>query len=116
METYLAGITALIIIVLILTLIKDGEEMNPPLKRRIIIDLTTILIFWGCAEFIKHTSLNIFTNEVNIVLNIALIFFFARMSQLLVAINPEIKDLFKLLKKKGVTIEGVEVEDEPKNN
>ncbi len=47
MEYKLIGISALILIILFLTWLKDGENMNPPLKRRAVIDSTTIVIFLG---------------------------------------------------------------------
>lgn len=34
MEYKLLGISGLILIILLLTWLKDGENMNPPLKRR----------------------------------------------------------------------------------
>ena len=45
MEYKLLGISGLILIILLLTWLKDGENMNPPLERRAIIDFTTICIF-----------------------------------------------------------------------
>lgn len=101
MEANLLGVTGLIIIILILTVIKDGKDMNPPLQRRIIIDLTTILIYWAIYESCAHTSLVRYINEVDIFINLSLLFFFFRMGQLWVQINPDILNLFKFMKKKG---------------
>ena len=41
MEYKLLGISGLILIILLLTWLKDGKHMNPPIERRAIIDTTT---------------------------------------------------------------------------
>lgn len=119
MEYKLLGISALILIILLLTWFKDGEKMDPPLKKRVVIDLATIAIFWLVFEFVSHLKPNIYENEVEILINGSLLFFFARMIQLICQINPLFKDLFAYLKNKGVKIENIdekEVGDENEKN
>lgn len=51
MEYKLIDISCLILIILVLTRIKDGEHMNPPLKKRVVIDSVTIVYFGQCLNF-----------------------------------------------------------------
>lgn len=101
MEYQLLGVSGLILIILGLTWLKDGEKMDPPLKKRIIIDLTTIVLFWVVFEFVNHMKPNIFERETDWVINGSLIFFFGRMMQLVYQINPMIRDLNKYLETKN---------------
>ncbi|MDD3014980.1 MAG: holin [Lactococcus chungangensis] len=105
MEYKLMGISCLILIILVLTWIKDGEKMDPPIKKRIVIDVATIVIFWAVFEFLDKSGSNTYVNEIALVVNGSLIFFFARMVQLICQINPMIQDLAKYLKSKGINTE-----------
>ena len=105
MEYKLMGISVLILIILVLTWIKDGEKMDPPLKKRIVIDIVTIGIFWAVFEFIDKSGSNTYVNEISIVIDGSLLFFFARMVQLICQINPLIQDLAKYMKSKGIDTE-----------
>lgn len=119
MEYKLLGISVLILVILLLTWFKDGEKMDPPLKKRVVIDLVTITIFWGVFEFVNHLKPNIYVNEVEILINGSLLFFFARMIQLICQINPLFQELFAYLKSKGVKIENIDekkVGDENEKN
>ena len=110
MEYKLLGVSGLILIILLLTWIKDGENMNPPLKRRAVIDITTICIFWAVYEFYNFSKDKAFVEEVTMIINLALLFFLARMVQLIAQLNPMIQEFVSFLKKKGVKID--EVDDE----
>ena len=110
MEYKLLGISGLILIILLLTWLKDGENMNPPLERRAVIDTTTIAIFWVVYEFYNYSQDKSFENEVAMVINLALLFFLARMVQLIAQLNPMIQELVSFLRKKGVRID--EIDDE----
>ena len=105
MEYKLIGISGLILIILLLTWLKDGENMNPPLKRRAVIDMTTIAIFWVVYEFYNFSKDKAFENEVTMVINLALLFFLARMVQLIAQLNPMIQEFVHFLKKKGIKID-----------
>ena len=105
MEYKLLGVSGLILIILLLTWIKDGENMNPPLKRRAVIDITTICIFWAVYEFYNFSKDKAFVEEVTMIINLALLFFLARMVQLIAQLNPMIQDFVAFLKKKGVKID-----------
>ena len=105
MEYKLLGVSGLILIILLLTWIKDGENMNPPLKRRAVIDTTTIATFWIVYEFYNFSKDKAFENEVTMIINLALLFFLARMVQLIAQLNPMIQDFVAFLKKKGVKID-----------
>ena len=108
LEYNLLGISALILIILGLTWLKDGEKMDPPLKKRIVIDLVTIALFWGVFEFYNFSGVKEYNNEIALVINGSLVFFFARMIQLICQINPLFQELFAYLKSKGVKIENID--------
>lgn len=108
MEYKLIGISGLMLIILGLTWIKDGEHMNPPFKKRTVIDVTTIGIFWAVFEFLDKSGSTTYTNEIALVINGSLLFFFARMIQLIAQLNPMIQDLVKFLKERGVDMEDKE--------
>ena len=108
MEYKLMGISVLILIILVLTWIKDGEKMDPPLKKRMVIDIVTIGIFWAVFEFYNYSNSKRYENEIALVVNGSLLFFFARMVQLICQINPMIQDLAKYLKSKGIDTEDKE--------
>lgn len=100
MEYQLLGVSGLILIILGLTWLKDGEKMDPPLRRRIIIDLTTIALFWIVFEFWHFSSSRAYENEVNWIINGSLAFFWARMIQLICQVNPMFQELMDYLKSK----------------
>ena len=108
MEYKLLGVSGLILIILLLTWIKDGENMNPPLKRRAVIDTTTISTFWIVYEFYNFSKDKAFENEVTMIMNLALLFCVARMVQLIAQLNPMIQDFVSFLKKKGIKIDEVD--------
>lgn len=108
MEYKLIGISGLILIILVLTWIKDGEHMNPPLKKRTVIDIVTIGIFWAVFEFLDKSGSTTYMNETALVINGSLLFFSARMVQLIAQLNPMIQDLVKFLKERGVDMEDKE--------
>lgn len=112
MEYNLLGISALIVIILGLTWLKDGEKMDPPLKKRIVIDVVTIAIFWGVFEFYKFSNVKMYNLEIEFVINSSLLFFFARMLQLICQINPLFQELFLYLKSKGFTLEDKKIKEE----
>lgn len=108
MEYKLLGISGLILIILLLTWLKDGENMNPPLRRRAVIDITTICIFWVVYEFYNFSKDKAFENEVTMVINLALLFFLMRMVQLIAQLNPMVQEFVSFLRKKGVRIDEID--------
>lgn len=79
--------------------------MNPPIERRAVIDFATIAIFWVVYEFYNFSQDKAFEEEVVMVINLALLFFLARMIQLIAQLNPMIQEFVTFLKKKGVKID-----------
>ena len=112
MEYKLLGISGLILIILLLTWIKDGKHMNPPIERRAVIDITTICIFWVVYEFYNFSKDKAFENEVVMIINLALLFFLARMVQLIAQLNPMFQEFVSFLRKKGVRIDEIDELDE----
>ena len=108
MEYKLLGISGLILIILLLTLLKDGKHMNPPIERRAVIDITTICIFWVVYEFYNYSKDKAFEEEVVMIINLALLFFLARMVQLIAQLNPMFQEFVSFLKKKGVRIDEID--------
>ena len=108
MEYKLLGVSGLILIILLLTWLKDGENMNPPLRRRAVIDITTICIFWVVYEFYNFSKDKAFENEVTMVINLALLFFLMRMVQLIAQLNPMVQEFVSFLRKKGVRIDEID--------
>ncbi len=108
MEYKLLGISGLILIILLLTWLKDGKHMNPPIERRAVIDITTICIFWVVYEFYNYSKDKAFVEEVVMIINLALLFFLMRMIQLIAQLNPMFQDLVAFLKKKGINVDEVD--------
>ena len=108
MEYKLLGISGLILIILLLTWLKDGKHMNPPIERRAVIDITTICIFWIVYEFYNFSKDKAFEEEVVMIINLALLFFLARMVQLIAQLNPMVQEFVAFLKKKGVRIDEID--------
>ncbi|NCB81813.1 MAG: holin [Bacilli bacterium] len=111
MEYKLLGISGLILIILLLTWLKDGKHMNPPIERRAIIDTTTICIFWIVYEFYNYSQDKAFENEVTMIINLALLFFLMRMVQLIAQLNPMFQEFVHFLRKKGVNVEQIDKEE-----
>ena len=108
MEYKLLGVSGLILIILLLTWLKDGENMNPPLERRAVIDITTICIFWVVYEFYNFSKDKAFVEEVVMIINLALLFFLARMVQLIAQLNPMVQEFVAFLKRKGVNVDEID--------
>ena len=82
--------------------------MNPPIERRAVIDITTICIFWVVYEFYNFSKYKAFVEEVAMIINLALLFFLARMIQLIAQLNPMIQEFVAFLKRKGVKIDEID--------
>ena len=115
MEYKLFGVSVLILIILGLTLLKDGEKMDPPFRKRIVIDLTTIALFWIVFEFWHFSNSRAYENEVNWIINGSLAFFGARMIQLICQVNPMFQELVNYLKSKSSKTDVIENESTEEN-
>ena len=95
----------MILIILLLTWLKDGKRMNPPIERRAIIDMATIAIFWVVYEFYNYSQDKAFEQEVVMIINLALLFFLMRMVQLIAQLNPMFQEFVSFLRKKGIKVD-----------
>lgn len=96
----LTAITVLILLILYMTWVKDGEHMSPPLNRRLIIDFSTIVVFWILELLYWFGLFGSYDKELTWILNAALLFFVARLFQLIGQINPWFQDLVNYIKDK----------------
>lgn len=99
----LLSITVLILVILYLTWVKDGEHMQPPLNRRIVIDFSTVAVFWILYGLYWLGGAGMWDKELEVMLNLALAFFGFRLFQLLGQINPAVKELMEYIKDKRGT-------------
>ena len=110
MITKMVLITILILAILFATWVKDGEEMNPPLKRRLVIDLTVILSLWILYAVFYFTQTPSTSDIAKTVINVGLLYFVGQFIYLIAKISPMFDGLLKLIKKNGVNIPEVEEE------
>lgn len=94
----LIAITVLILLILYMTWVKDGEHMTPPLSRRLVIDISTIAVFWILEGLYVLGMFGSYDKELVWILNAALAFFVARLFQLIGQINPWFQELVKFIK------------------
>lgn len=110
MITKMILITVLILAILFATWVKDKEKMNPPFKRRIIIDLTVIFSLWVLYAVFFFTKTPSTSDIAETVINVGLLYFVGQFIYLIAKISPMFAGLVKLLKKDGVNIPEVEEE------
>lgn len=96
----LIAITVLILLILFMTWVKDGEHMTPPLNRRLVIDFSTIAVFWILEGLYWLGMFGDYDKELTWILSAAVLFFVARLFQLIGQINPWFQDLVKYIKDK----------------
>ena len=102
--------TILIVAILFATWVKDREKMDPPFKRRLIIDLTVIVSLWVLYAVFYFTQTPSTSDIAKIVLNVGLLYFVGQFIYLIASISPMFAGLVKVLKKEGVNIPEVEKE------
>ena len=102
--------TILILAILFATWVKDKERMDPPFKRRLIIDLTVIVSLWVLYAVFYFTRTPSTSDIAKIVLNVGLLYFVGQFIYLIASISPMFAGLVKVLKKEGVNIPEVEEE------
>ena len=103
-------ITILILAILFATWVKDRETMNPPFKRRLVIDLTVVFALWVLYAVFYFTQTPSTSDIAKIVLNVGLLYFVGQFIYLIASISPMFAGLVKLLKKEGINIPEVEEE------
>lgn len=110
MVTRMILITILILAILFATWVKDREKMNPPFKRRLVIDLTVVLSLWVLYAVFYFTQTPSTSDIAKTVINVALLYFVGQFIYLIASLSPMFAGLVKLIKKNGVTIPEVEEE------
>ena len=110
MITKMILMTVLILAILFATWVKDKERMDPPFKRRLIIDLTVIVSLWVLYAVFYFTQTPSTSDIAKIVLNVGLLYFVGQFIYLIASISPMFAGLVKVLKKEGVNIPEVEEE------
>ena len=110
MITKMILMTILILAILFATWVKDRERMDPPFKRRLIIDLTVIFSLWLLYAVFYFTQTPSTSDIAKIVLNVGLLYFVGQFIYLISSISPMFAGLVKVLKKEGVNIPEVEEE------
>lgn len=103
-------ITILILAILFATWVKDREKMNPPFKRRLVIDLTVVFSLWVLYAVFYFTQTPSTSDIAKTVINVALLYFVGQFIYLIASLSPMFAGLIKLIKKNGVTIPEVEEE------
>lgn len=110
MVTKMILITILILAILFATWVKDRETMNPPFKRRLVIDLTVVFALWVLYAVFYFTQTPSTSDIAKTVINVALLYFAGQFIYLIAKISPMFDGLIKLMKKNGVNIPDVENE------
>ena len=110
MITKMILMTILILAILFATWVKDKERMDPPFKRRLIIDLTVIVSLWVLYAVFYFTRTPSTSDIAKIVLNVGLLYFVGQFIYLIASISPMFAGLVKVLKKEGINIPEVEEE------
>lgn len=93
-------ISVLIIIIVAVSWVKDGDKMKPPLKRRIVIEGTTIAVYWTLYLGYSIVGGGEFDKNIGSILDLSLLFFTVRLIQLVTALNPTTKELIAFIKSK----------------
>lgn len=110
MVTKMILITILILAILFATWVKDRDAMNPPFKRRLVIDLTVVFSLWVLYAVFFFTQTPSTSDIAKTVINVGLLYFVGQFVYLIASISPMFAGLVKLLKKEGVNIPEIEQE------
>ena len=104
MVTRMILMTILILAILFATWVKDRERMDPPFKRRLVIDLTVIFSLWVLYAVFYFTQTPSTSDIAKTVINVGLLYFVGQFVYLIAKISPMFDGLVKLIKKSGVNI------------
>ena len=110
MITKMILMTVLILAILFATWVKDRESMDPPFRRRLVIDLTVIFSLWVLYAVFYFTQTPSTSDIAKTVINVALLYFVGQFIYLIAKISPMCDGLVKLIKKNGVNIPEAEEE------
>lgn len=110
MVTKMILITILILAILFATWVKDRDAMNPPFKRRLVIDLTVVFSLWVLYAVFYFTQTPSTSDIAKTVINVGLLYFVGQFVYLIASISPMFAGLIKLVKKQGVNIPEIEEE------
>ena len=110
MITKMILMTVLILAILFATWVKDRESMDPPFRRRLVIDLTVIFSLWVLYAVFYFTQTPSTSDIAKTVINVALLYFVGQFIYLIAKISPMFDGLVKLIKKNGVNIPEAEEE------
>ena len=110
MITKMILMTVLILAILFATWVKDREEMNPPFKHRLIIDLTVIFSLWVLYAVFYFTQTPSTSDIAKTVINVGLLYFVGQFIYLIAKISPMFDGLVKIMKKSGVSVPAAEEE------
>lgn len=116
MVTKMILISLLILAILFATWVKDRDKMNPPLKRRVVIDLTVIGALWLLYLVFVITNNPTTMALAEDVINLGLWYFVAQFIYLIAKLSPLFNGLIALLKKKGYAVPELEPETEEKES
>lgn len=105
-------ISLLILAILFATWVKERDKMNPPLKRRIVIDLTVIGALWLLYLVFVITNNPTTMSLAGDVINLGLWYFVAQFIYLIAKLSPLFNGLIVLLKKNGYAVPELEPETE----
>lgn len=110
MVTKMILITILILAIMFATWVKDRDAMNPPFKRRLVIDLTVVFSLWVLYAVFYFTQTPSTSDIAKTVIDVGLLYFVGQFVYLIASISPMFAGLIKLLKKEGVNIPEIESE------
>ena len=88
MVTRMILITILILAILFATWVKDREKMNPPFKRRLVIDLTVVFALWVLYAVFYFTQTPSTSDIAKTVINVGLLYFVGQFVYLIAKISP----------------------------
>lgn len=112
MVTKMILISLLILAILIATWVKDGNNMNPPLNKRVVIDITVIGALWLLYLVFVITNDPTTTALAADIINVGLWYFVVQFVCLIASFSPMFKGLVDLIKKKGIEVHEVESEED----
>lgn len=97
-------ISVLILAILFATWVKDGDKMNPPLKRRALVDLTVIGVLWLLYAIFKFSADPSLEGMAEQVITWGMWYFIGTLVYLMASISELFKGLVTALEKAGFKV------------